>query len=72
MVHLIRSEKRIACWTCRAGDLRFLPRPLHPGDRILIISDGLTESSDPSGKLLGGEGEKNSLKIPQLKGFGPL
>lgn len=34
---------------------------LHPGDRILIISDGLTESHDPSGKLLGGEGMKKIL-----------
>ena len=43
---------------------------LHPGDRILIISDGLTESHDPSGKLLGGEGMKKILsKYRNSKGL---
>ena len=43
---------------------------LHPGDRIFIISDGLTESHDPSGKLLGGEGMKKILsKYHNSKGL---
>ena len=69
MVHLIRSGRRIACWTCRAGDYCYRNH-LHPSDRILIISAGLTESHDPSGKLLGGEGMKKILsKYHNSKGL---
>ena len=43
---------------------------LHPGDRILIISDGLTERHDPAGKLLGGKGMKINLsKYRNLRGL---
>ena len=43
---------------------------LHPGDRILIISDGLTESHDPSGNLLDVEGmKKNPSKYCNSKGL---
>ena len=45
---------------------------LHPGDRILIILAGLTESHDPFGKLLSGEGMKKICQNTATQRFGPL
>ncbi|MDO5632764.1 MAG: SpoIIE family protein phosphatase [Paracoccus sp. (in: a-proteobacteria)] len=39
---------------------------LHPGDRLLITSDGITEAENPDGRLLGEEGMSMILRTNQM------
>ena len=42
---------------------------LEPGDRLLILSDGVTECPDPAGQLLGEDGlERIMVKLRDVKG----
>jgi len=42
---------------------------LYPGDRILILSDGVTECPDPAGVLLGEDGLEDAMKrLKDVKG----